>query len=58
MPSPDPLGGITVFVAVARAPSFTLAAQRLGPSKSAVGKSVTRLESRMGTKYFTGPRER
>ncbi|WP_027350469.1 LysR family transcriptional regulator [Halotalea alkalilenta] len=45
---PDSLSGIGAFVAVVRAGSFTLAAERLGVTKSAVGKSVSRLERRLG----------
>jgi DNA-binding transcriptional LysR family regulator len=48
----DPLSGVTAFVAAARAGSFTLAAERLGITKSAVGKSVARLEKRLGVKLF------
>lgn len=48
----DPFAGIAVFVAAARAGSFTLAAERLGITKSAVGKSIARLEERLGTKLF------
>lgn len=48
----DPLSGVTVFVAAARAKTFTQAAERLGLTKSAVGKSVTRLEERLGFKLF------
>jgi DNA-binding transcriptional LysR family regulator len=48
----DHLSGITVFVAAARAGSFTQAAERLGITKSAVGKSITRLEERLGLKLF------
>lgn len=48
----DPLSGVTVFVYAARAGSFTLAAERLGITKSAVGKTITRLEERLGFKLF------
>ncbi len=48
----DPLAGVTVFVTAARAGSFTSAAERLGVTKSAVGKSVARLEERLGFKLF------
>jgi len=48
----DPLAGVSVFVAAARSGSFTLAADRLGITKSAVGKSIARLEARLGTKLF------
>ncbi|SEQ98596.1 LysR family transcriptional regulator [Sphingobium sp. YR768] len=52
MAEQDPLAGTTVFTAAARAGSFTLAAQRLGMTKSAVGKAIARLEARLGTKLF------
>lgn len=50
--SSDNLAGITVFVAAARLGNFTLAAERLGISKSAVGKSIARLEGRLGIQLF------
>lgn len=52
MTEQDPLAGVAVFVAAARAGSFTLAAERLGLTKSAVGKAVARLEQRLGFKLF------
>ena len=48
----DHLSGIVAFVEAARAGSFTLAAERMGLTKSAVGKSVSRLETRLGVKLF------
>ncbi|MGJ7487314.1 LysR substrate-binding domain-containing protein [Variovorax sp. LT2P21] len=48
----DPLAGVSVFVAAAQAGTFTKAAERLGLTKSAVGKAVTRLEGRLGFKLF------
>ncbi|HFI1932929.1 TPA: LysR substrate-binding domain-containing protein [Yersinia enterocolitica] len=48
----DHLGGITAFVTTAQHGSFTAAAERLGLTKSAVGKSVSRLENRLGLKLF------
>ncbi len=48
----DPLAGVAVFVAAARAGSFTDAADRLGLTKSAVGKTIARLEERLGFKLF------
>lgn len=48
----ESLSGIATFVAVARAASFTEAGERLGISKSAVGKAVARLEQRLGVKLF------
>lgn len=41
-----------MFVSVARAGSFTLAADRLGITKSAVGKTITKMEERLGFKLF------
>ncbi|RZL82971.1 MAG: LysR family transcriptional regulator [Sphingomonas sp.] len=52
MAEQDPLQGVSVFVAAARTGSFTLAAERLGITKSAVGKSIAKLEARLGTKLF------
>ena len=48
MTASDPFDGIEAFVETARHLSFTEAAQRLGMTKSAVGKSVSRLEARLG----------
>lgn len=48
----DPLAGITVFVTTARSNNFTQAADRMGLTKSAVGKSIARLEQRLGVKLF------
>lgn len=48
----DPLSGLTVFVTAARLGSFTLAAERLGITKSAVGKTVAKLEQRLGFKLI------
>ncbi|PVM82135.1 LysR family transcriptional regulator [Caulobacter endophyticus] len=52
MADPDSLSGVTVFVAAARAGSFTQAAERLAITKSAVGKAIARLEERLGLKLF------
>lgn len=49
---PDTLQGVLTFVEAARSHSFTEAAERLGISKSAVGKSIARLEERLGTQLF------
>lgn len=46
----DHFEGIASFVAAARLQSFTRAAEQLGVSKSAIGKSITRLENRLGIK--------
>ena len=44
--------GVLAFVQAAEAGSFALAAQRMGLSRSAVGKSIARLEERLGTRLF------
>lgn len=46
----DHLGDVRAFVRVADAASFTLAAERLGISRSAVGKCITRLEQSLATR--------
>jgi DNA-binding transcriptional LysR family regulator len=46
----DRLSGIREFVAVVEAGSFAAAAARLNLSRSAVGKAVARLESRLGVR--------
>lgn len=48
----DPLSGVCVFVAAARADNFTQAAERIGLTKSSVGKTIARLELRLGVKLF------
>ena len=50
--SENPFDGIREFVSAAQALSFTAAALELGVTSSAVGKSVTRLESRLGVKLL------
>lgn len=52
MRNTDHLGGITAFVTTAQLGSFTAAAERLGLTRSAVAKSVGRLEERLGLKLF------
>ncbi|MGY0615593.1 LysR family transcriptional regulator [Vibrio sp. FJH11] len=52
MQKSDSLGGITAFVTTAKTGSFTAAGERLGLTKSAVGKSVARLEERLGITLF------
>jgi DNA-binding transcriptional LysR family regulator len=48
----DPLAGVSVFVTAAKARNFTEAADRLNLTKSAVGKTIARLEDRLGFKLF------
>jgi DNA-binding transcriptional LysR family regulator len=52
MNQPSQLDGIITFVEAATRLSFTAAADQLGITKSAVGKSVARLEERLGTKLL------
>jgi DNA-binding transcriptional LysR family regulator len=46
------LSGIAVFAAVVETGSFTAAAKKLGQSKSAVSKQVTKLERRLGAQLL------
>lgn len=48
----DRLTGITTFVQVVEAGNFALAAERLHLTRSAVGKSIARLEQRLGVLLF------
>lgn len=48
----DRFDGIDVFVTAAEAGGFAKAAQRLSLSRSAVGKSIARLEQRLGVRLF------
>jgi len=48
----DSLNGFIVFVQVAETRSFVAAGRLLGVSASAVGKSVARLEARLGARLF------
>lgn len=48
----DNLFDLRVFVAIAQCQSFTLAAQKLGVSRSAVGKSLSRLEHHLNTRLL------
>ena len=48
----DPLEGVSIFVAVAEAASFSDAARRLGISPSAVSQAIRTLEERLGTPLF------
>ena len=49
----DSLSGMSVFVAVTETRSFATAAERLGVSASAVGKSIARLEDRLNVRLLT-----
>lgn len=46
------LDGVAVFVQVVEAGSFTLAAERLNLTRSAIGKVITRLEDRLGARLL------
>lgn len=46
------LNGISAFVEAVEAGSFSQAAERLHLSRTAVGKSIARLESRLGVRLF------
>ena len=48
----DSLGSLSVFVQVAETRSFTGAGRVLGVSSSAVGKSIARMEERLGVRLF------
>lgn len=48
----DGLNGVAVFVQVAETRSFVAAGRALGISASAIGKSVARLEDRLGVRLF------
>lgn len=50
--STESLRGIVHFVVAANAQSFTEAAEQLGITKSAIGKSINRLERSLGTSLF------
>lgn len=52
MTSEDSFSGISIFLVTARSATFTEAAERLGITKSAVGKAIARLEARLGTSLF------
>lgn len=52
MMHPDPFHGVTIFIQVVESGSFTLAAQRLGMTKSGVSKSVSTLEAALGVRLF------
>ncbi|TDV06792.1 LysR family transcriptional regulator [Paraburkholderia caballeronis] len=48
----DKLDGVAVFVQVIEAGSFTLAAERMHLTRSAVGKVIARLEERLGARLL------
>ena len=48
----DSLNGFVVFVQVAETRSFVAAGRELGVSASAIGKSVARLEEKLGVRLF------
>lgn len=48
----DRLDGVAVFVEAAATGGFAKAAERLGVSRSGVGKAVARLEARLGVRLF------
>ena len=48
----DNLSGMAVFAQVVEAQSFTGAARRLGLSKAAVSKQVSKLEERLGARLL------
>lgn len=48
----DRMGDIIAFVRAADARSFTVAAEKLGLSRSAVGKRIARLEERLGLRLL------
>lgn len=50
--SQERLGGVTVFVEVVRLGGFARAAEHLGLTRSAVGKAMARLETRLATRLF------
>jgi DNA-binding transcriptional LysR family regulator len=48
----DRLNGVSVFVEAVEAGGFSAAALRLNLSRSAVGKTIARLEGRLGVRLF------
>ena len=48
----DRLGSLNAFVQAAETRSFTAAGRQLGISSSAIGKSIARLEERLGVRLF------
>lgn len=51
-PGLDHIGDVLAFVRVADAQSFTVAAERLGLSRSAIGKCIGRLEQSLGARLL------
>ncbi|MEN4922271.1 LysR family transcriptional regulator [Achromobacter spanius] len=51
-PGLDHIGDVLAFVRVADAQSFTVAAERLGLSRSAIGKCIARLEQALGARLL------
>ena len=49
----DSLSGMSVFVLVSDTKSFTAAGKLLGVSASAIGKSIARMEERVGVRLFS-----
>jgi DNA-binding transcriptional LysR family regulator len=52
MAGDEPLSGIHSFIYAVESGSFARAAEKLGLTRSAVGKSVARLERRLGARLF------
>ena len=48
----DSLGSLNAFVRAAETRSFTVAGRQLGVSSSAIGKSVARMEERLGVRLY------
>jgi DNA-binding transcriptional LysR family regulator len=48
----DSLGSLRAFVQAAEVRSFTVAGRQLGVSSSAIGKTVARMEERLGVRLF------
>src|SRR6202011_4825779 len=48
----DSLGSLNAFVRAAETRSFTVAGRQLGVSSSAIGKSVARMEERLGVRLL------
>src|SRR5579862_9018055 len=48
----DNLSGVSVFVETVEAGGFSAAAARLHLSRSAVGKTIAKLEARLGVRLF------